>query len=96
MKILGLSFYYHDSAAALVEDGGSSPPPRRSASRARSTTPVTRDCAIDFCLEARRHHRRRIDYVVFYEKPFVKFERMLTAMLAAAFPALVGACSASR
>ncbi len=41
MRVLGISAFYHDSAAALVEDGASLPPRRKSASRARSTTPVS-------------------------------------------------------
>jgi len=85
MNVLGLSFYYHDSAAALVQDGvlvAASAEERFSRLKHDSGFP---QLAIDFCLQTGGISMDDVDYVVFYEKPFVKFERMLlTAM--ATFP----------
>ena len=85
MNILGLSFYYHDSAAALVQDGrlvAAAEEERFSRLKHDSGFP---QLAIDFVLGRGGITIHDVDYVVFYEKPFVKFERMLlTAM--ATFP----------
>ena len=85
MNILGLSFYYHDSAAALVKDGvlvAAAAEERFSRVKHDSGFPKL---AVEFCLETAGISIHDVDYVVFYEKPFVKFERMLlTAM--ATFP----------
>ena len=85
MNILGLSFYYHDSSAALVQDGvltAAMEEERFSRVKHDSGYP---ELAIDFCLKTGGISMQDVDYVVFYEKPFVKFERMLlTAM--ATFP----------
>ena len=81
MNILGLSFYYHDSAAALVKDGAlvaAAEEERFSRKKHDSGFPAL---AIDFVLKTAGLTIHDVDYVVFYEKPFVKFERMLlTAM----------------
>ena len=85
MNVLGLSFYYHDSAAALVKDGvlvAAAEEERFSRVKHDSGFP---QLAIDFALKTGGITLDDVDYVVFYEKPFVKFERMLlTAM--ATFP----------
>ena len=85
MNILGLSFYYHDSSAALVKNGelvAASAEERFSRKKHDSGYPKL---AIDFVIENGGITMNDVDYVVFYEKPFVKFERMLlTAM--ATFP----------
>ena len=85
MNILGLSFYYHDSSAGLVKDGvlvAAAEEERFSRRKHDSGWP---GLAIDFCLKTAGITIHDVDYVVFYEKPFVKFERMLlTAM--ATFP----------
>ena len=81
MNILGLSFYYHDSSAALVQDGrlvAAAEEERFSLKKHDSGFP---SLAIDFVLKTGGITIHDVDYVVFYEKPFVKFERMLlTAM----------------
>ena len=81
MNILGLSFYYHDSSAALVQDGrlvAAAEEERFSRKKHDSGFP---SLAIDFVLKTGGITIHDVDYVVFYEKPFVKFERMLlTAM----------------
>jgi carbamoyltransferase len=85
MNILGLSFYYHDSAAALVKDGvliAAAEEERFSRLKHDSGFP---GLAIDFVLSQGGITLDDVDFIVFYEKPFVKFERMLlTAM--ATFP----------
>jgi carbamoyltransferase len=85
MNVLGLSFYYHDSAAALVQDGvlvAAAEEERFSRTKHDSGFPKL---AIDFVLKRAGITIDDVDHVVFYEKPFVKFERMLmTAM--ATFP----------
>ncbi|MEE8468933.1 MAG: carbamoyltransferase [Planctomycetota bacterium] len=85
MNVLGLSFYYHDSSAALVQDGvllAAAEEERFSRVKHDSGVP---GLAVDFVLAQAGLTIHDVDYVVFYEKPFVKFERMLlTAM--ATFP----------
>ena len=85
MNILGLSFFYHDSAAALVQDGrlvAAAEEERFSRLKHDSGFP---ELAIDFVCRMGGISKSDVDYFVFYEKPFVKFERMLlTAM--ATFP----------
>jgi carbamoyltransferase len=81
MNILGLSFYYHDSAAALVQDGklvAAAEEERFSRKKHDSGFP---ELAIEFVLRTGGIALHDVDFVVFYEKPFIKFERMLlTAM----------------
>lgn len=75
MRILGISAYYHDSAAALIEDGipiAIAQEERFSRVKHDSRFP---EKAIDFCLS--KTGNRTVDYVVFYEKPFIKFERFI-------------------
>lgn len=81
MHILGLSFFYHDGAAALLRDGmlvAAAEEERFSRLKHDSGYPAL---AIRFCLESAKIAARDLDYVVFYEKPFVKFERILTTAL---------------
>lgn len=78
MVILGISAYYHDSAAAILCDGSilaASSEERWSRKKHDSGFPRM---AIDSCLRQANMGYTDIDYVVFYEKPFVKFERILT------------------
>lgn len=82
MNILGLSFYYHDSAAALVQDGqlvAAAEEERFSRLKHDSGFP---QLAIDFVLGRGGITIHDVDYVVFYEKPFIKFERMLLSAMA--------------
>jgi carbamoyltransferase len=81
MHILGISCFYHDAAAALLRDGeliAASEEERFSRKKHDSGFPRL---AIRFCLEEAGISLNDIDYVVFYEKPFVKFERILTTAL---------------
>ena len=82
MRILGLSAYYHDSAAALVIDGrvvAAAQEERFTRRKHDSRFPVH---ASTFCLDHAGLAADSIDYVVFYEKPFLKFERLLETYLA--------------
>ena len=77
MKILGISAYYHDSAAALIENGIII-----SAAQEERFTRVKHDAsfpknAIEFCLNSNNLLLADIDTVVFYDKPFLKLERIL-------------------
>ena len=79
MRVLGLSAFYHDSAAALVEDGHI-----LAAAQEERFTRIKHDPgfpihAIRYCLEAAGGG---VDKVVFYEKPFLKFERLIETYLA--------------
>jgi carbamoyltransferase len=77
MHILGLSFFYHDSAAALLRDGAliaAAEEERFSRMKHDFCFPVM---AIQFCLEEAGISSKDLDYVVFYEKPFTKFDRIL-------------------
>lgn len=81
MRILGISCFYHDAAAALLDDGqliAAAEEERFSRKKHDSDFPRL---AIRYCLETARIDARDLDYVVFYEKPFVKFERILTTAL---------------
>jgi carbamoyltransferase len=82
--ILGLSAFYHDSAAALVVDGKIV-----AAAQEERFTRIKHDLAfpknaVDYCLRAAGLTAAEIDHVVFYEKPFRKFDRLLETHLAVA------------
>src|SRR4051812_26279273 len=77
MRILGISAFYHDSAAALLADGrivAAAQEERFTRKKQDARFPKN---AIAYCLEEGRCTISDIDYVVFYEKPFLKFERLL-------------------
>ena len=82
--ILGLSAYYHDSAAALLVDGRVV-----AAAQEERFTRIKHDSrfpknAVDYCLSEGGLAPEDIDHVVFYEKPFLKFERLLETYLSVA------------
>ncbi|MEO0393027.1 MAG: carbamoyltransferase [Pseudomonadota bacterium] len=84
MRILGVSAFYHDSAAALVVDGeiiAAAQEERFSRVKHDARFPAS---AIRYCLDASGLTLTDIDHVVFYEKPFVKFERLLETYTAMA------------
>ena len=82
MRILGLSAFYHDSAAALVEDGRIVAAAQEEKFTRRKFDANFPRRAIDYCLNETRCGLGEVDYVVFYDKPFVKFERLLETYLA--------------
>ena len=81
MYILGISCYYHDAAAVLLHDGQ-----LLAAAEEERFSRVKHDFgfpknAIQFCLDTGGIRRQDIDYVVFFEKPFRKFDRILMSVL---------------
>ena len=82
MRVLGLSAFYHDSAAALVEDGrilAAAQEERFTRRKHDSAYPAN---AIAACLATAGWRLDDIDYVAFYDKPFLKFERLVETYLA--------------
>src|SRR5689334_16932493 len=82
MKILGISAYYHDSAAALVVDGrvvAAAQEERFTRKKHDSNFPFQ---AIRSCLEIGGLKPADLDQVAFYDKPFLKFERLVETYLA--------------
>src|SRR6478609_2925649 len=82
MRVLGVSAFYHDSAAALIEDGH-----LVSAAQEERFTRKKHDAgfpqnAVQFCLDRAGIKLQDVDYVAFYDKPFLKFERLLETYLA--------------
>ncbi|MEK6710527.1 MAG: carbamoyltransferase N-terminal domain-containing protein, partial [Nitrospinota bacterium] len=81
MHILGISCFYHDAAAALLRDGV-----LVAAAEEERFSRVKHDfgypaLAVEFCLRKGGVQAGDLDYVVFYEKPFLKFERILLTVL---------------
>jgi carbamoyltransferase len=84
MKILGISAYYHDSAAALLVNGELAAAAQEERfSRVKNDAAFPRQ-AVDFCLERAGLESGDLDAVIFYDKPIVKFERILKTALVAA------------
>ena len=82
MNILGISCFYHDAAAALLCEGRLVAAAHEERfSRKRHDPGLPREAA-SYCLEAGGLEVGDLDYVVFYDKPFIKFERILTTYLA--------------
>ena len=81
-KILGISAFYHDSAAAIIIDGEIV-----AAAQEERFTRVKHDSnypynAVKFVLSYTNSSLNDVDHIVFYEKPFLKFERLLETYLA--------------
>lgn len=82
MLILGISAYYHDSAVALLQDGeiiAAAQEERFSRKKHDARFPKR---ALEYCLRFGKTPLSKIDHVVFYDKPFIKFERLLETYLA--------------
>ncbi|NKB57499.1 MAG: hypothetical protein GKS00_14330 [Alphaproteobacteria bacterium] len=82
MRVLGVSAFYHDSAAALVEDGqivAAAQEERFTRRKHDSDYPAQ---AINYCLSAAGITLGDVDFVAFYDKPFLKFERLLETYVA--------------
>jgi carbamoyltransferase len=82
--ILGISAFYHDSAAALLVDGeiiAAAQEERFSRKKHDPRFPIN---AVKYCLEEGRIKINDIDYVVYYDKPFLTFERLLMSYLTVA------------
>lgn len=82
LRILGISAFYHDSAAALIRDGeivAAAQEERFSRKKHDAGFPSH---AVDYCLAQEGVRLSQIDHVVFYDKPFLKFERLLETYIA--------------
>jgi carbamoyltransferase len=82
MRVLGISAFYHDSAAALIEDGQILSAAQEERFTRRKHDARFPRLAIEFCLEQSELSLSEVDYVAFYDKPFLKFERLLETYLA--------------
>lgn len=81
MYILGISAFYHDSAAALLKDGE-----LLAAAQEERFTRIKHDQnfptnAVKYCLREAKITIKQVDYIAFYDKPFIKFERILETYL---------------
>ena len=84
MRVLGISAFYHDSAAALVDGGRIIAAAQEERFTRRKHDPAYPQRAIDYCLAQAGIPLSQVDRVVFYDKPFLKFERLLETYLAVA------------
>jgi carbamoyltransferase len=92
VRILGISCFYHDSAAALVRDGDIVAAAQEERFTRRKHDPGFPTHAVRYCLREAGITARELDLVAFYEKPFIKFERILETYLAFAprgFPSFI-------
>jgi len=80
--ILGISAFYHDSAAAIVIDGKIIAAAQEERFTRKKHDPSYPFHAIEFVLNFSKLKLHQIDYIVFYEKPFIKFERLLETYVA--------------
>jgi carbamoyltransferase len=84
VTVLGISAFYHDSAAALLIDGeiiAAAQEERFTRKKHDASYPVN---AINYCLSEARLSLAEVDYIAFYDKPFLKFERLLETYVALA------------
>lgn len=77
MKILGISAFYHDSAAAIIEDGVIVAAAQEERFTRKKHDPAFPAQAVKFCLQYAGAKINDLDAVVFYDKPLLKFERLL-------------------
>lgn len=82
MRVLGISAFYHDSAAALVEDGMIVAAAQEERFTRKKHDPAFPQNAIAYCLQEAGAKLGDLDHVVFYDKPFLKFERLLETYVA--------------
>jgi carbamoyltransferase len=82
MLILGISAFYHDSAVALLQDGEIIAAAQEERFSRRKHDPRFPRHALAYCLRTGKTPLSKIDLVVFYDKPFLKFERLLETYLA--------------
>src|SRR5215510_14865067 len=81
MTLLGVSAFYHDSAACLVTDGeiiAAAQEERFTRKKHDARFPIN---AVRYCLEEGRLQLSDVDYLVFYDKPLLKFERLVETYL---------------
>lgn len=82
MHILGISCYFHDAAAALLRDGNLIAAAEEERFTRKKHDYEFPERAIEFCLKTGNLKSEDLDYVVFFEKPFVKFERLIVSSMA--------------
>ena len=82
MRIIGVSAFYHDSAAALIEDGRIVAAAQEERFTRKKHDASFPENAIEYCLTQAGVSLGDIDYVAFYDKPFLKFERLLETYIA--------------
>ena len=82
MNILGISAFYHDSAACLVRDGEIIAAAQEERFTRKKHDPGFPHRAIDYCLREGQIELKDVRHLVFYDKPLVKFERLLETYLA--------------
>jgi carbamoyltransferase len=82
MRVLGISAFYHDSAAALIADGRIVAAAQEERFTRKKFDADYPRHAIEYCLNAGGVTLADVDYVAFYDKPFLKFERLLETYLA--------------
>ena len=80
--ILGISAFYHDSAAALIVDGKIIAAAQEERFTRKKHDPSYPTNAINYCLSEAKLLLNQVDYVAFYDKPFLKFERLLETYVA--------------
>ncbi len=81
-RIIGISAYYHDSAATLIVDGQVVAAAQEERFTRRKHDPDFPMQAIEYCLQEAACNMEEIDAVIFYDKPMLKFERLLETFLA--------------
>jgi carbamoyltransferase len=84
MNILGISAFYHDSAAALIQSGDIVAAAQEERFSRKKHDPRFPSGAVDYCLQTGGITIDEVDFVVFYDKPLVKFERLLMTYLGTA------------
>src|SRR5437763_6327934 len=84
INILGLSAFYHDSAACLVRDGRIIAAAQEERFTRKKHDASFPQFAVDYCLRESGIDIKTVDFVAFYETPFVKFDRILHTYLACA------------
>src|SRR5580700_8270658 len=82
MLILGISAFYHDSAATLVRDGEIVAAAQEERFTRKKHDSAFPSHALEYCLAQDGVQLEDVDYVVFYDKPFLKFERLLETYIA--------------
>ena len=84
MKILGISCFYHDSAASIIENGEIIACAQEERFTRKKHTPDFPVNSIKFCLEETGYLLEELDGIVFYDKPLLKFERLISTYYAVA------------
>ena len=81
-SVLGISAFYHDSAAAMVVDGDIVAAAQEERFTRKKHDPSYPTHAINYCLAEANLSLDQVDYIAFYDKPFLKFERLLETYVA--------------